>query len=286
MITSDVENFPGFPEGVTGPELMQKFKQQAEKFGATVRSENIAQVDFSKRPFTLVTEGGESVRANAVLIATGANAKLLGIKGEKELMATGAGVSACATCDGALYKGEELVVVGGGDTAMEEALFLTRFASKVTLVHRREEFRASKVMLERAQNHPKIAWELNAAVDEIITEKKMMGIFEKDMLTAVKLKSTVGKPDKVLKVGGLFVAIGHAPNVELFGEFLQLDDKGYLAVQPGTTRALGKNGKWVEGVFACGDVQDSYYRQAITAAGTGCMSAIDAERWLAEHHGH
>jgi thioredoxin reductase (NADPH) len=286
MITSEVENYPGFPKGVDGKELMGFFKAQAERFGTQVRSENIAKVDFSKRPFKLTTEGGETVEANAVIIATGANAKLLGIAKEKDLMSSGAGVSACATCDGALFKGEELAVVGGGDTAMEEALFLTRYASKVTLVHRREDFRASRVMLERAQKNPKIAWELNAVVDEILTEKKQMGIFEREALVGVRLKSTVGGPKRDVKVGGLFVAIGHAPNVELFTEFLKLDDKGYLAVKPGTTRALTKNGEWLEGVFACGDVQDSYYRQAITAAGTGCMSAIDCERWLAEHHGH
>jgi thioredoxin reductase (NADPH) len=286
MITSDVENFPGFPEGVTGPELMERMKKQAERFGAVVKSENIVTVDFSNHPYAVTSESGETVQANAILIATGANAKLLGIAKEGELMKTGAGVSACATCDGALYKGEELAVVGGGDTAMEEALFLTRFASKVTLVHRREDFRASQIMLKRAQENKKIAWELNAVVDEILTEKKQMGIFERDALVGVKLKSTKDGTSKTLKVGGLFVAIGHAPNTELFRDFLKLDEKGYLAVQPGTTRALAKNGKWLEGVFACGDVQDSYYRQAITAAGTGCMSAIDAERWLAEHQEH
>ncbi len=284
MITSDVENYPGFPEGIKGPEMMDRFKKQAERFGTTVKSENIAAVDFSKRPFTLTTEEGETLTAHAVIIATGANAKLLGIDKEKDLMSSGAGVSACATCDGALYKGEELAVVGGGDTAMEEALFLTRYASKVTLVHRREEFRASKVMLERARSNPKIAWELNAVVDEILTEKKKMGIFERDALVALRLKNTKDGGTKDIAVGGLFVAIGHEPNVSLFKEHLKLDDKGYLAVTPGTTRATARSGQWLDGVFACGDVQDSYYRQAITAAGTGCMAAIDCERWLAEHH--
>ena len=286
MITSDVENYPGFPEGIKGPEMMERFKKQAERFGTTVRSENIAKVDFSKRPFTLVTEGGETVHANAIIIATGANAKLLGLPKEKELMLKGAGVSACATCDGALYKGEELAVVGGGDTAMEEALFLTRFGTKVTVVHRRQEFRASRVMLERARKNPKIAWELDAAVEEILTERKGEGFLAKDLVVGLKLKSTKDAATRQLKVGGLFVAIGHSPNVELFTDFLKLDDKGYLTVTPGTTRATAKNGKWLDGVFACGDVQDSTYRQAITAAGTGCMAAIDAERWLAEHHGH
>ena len=281
MITSDVENYPGYPDGVMGPEMMADFRRQAERFDVDFVTDDVTRVDFSQRPFGIWVEG-EEYRANAVIIATGASARWLGLPGEQRLQ--GRGVSACATCDGALYKGYELAVVGGGDTAMEEALFLTRFATKVTVVHRRQEFRASKVMLERARKHPKIAWELDAAVDEILTERQGEGFLAKDMVNGIRLKSTKDGKTKELKVGGLFVAIGHAPNVELFTDVLRLDDKGYLETLPGTTRAMAKNGKWLEGVFACGDVQDSYYRQAITAAGTGCMSAIDSERWLAEHH--
>jgi thioredoxin reductase (NADPH) len=277
MWTSEVENFPGFPEGIKGPEMMERFKKQAERFGTTIRAENIAKVELRETPKTLTTEDGEVLKARAIIIATGANAKLLGLPREKELMGQGAGVSACATCDGAFYKGEELAVVGGGDSAMEEALFLTRFASKVTLIHRREEFRASRIMIERAKSNPKIAWELNQAPFELVTEKKKVGMFEKDWLTGVKLKSTKDGSEKVLKVGGMFVAIGHAPNTELFKGVLDMDDKGYLLPKGRSTKTN------LEGVFACGDVQDSYYRQAISAAGTGCMAAIDAERWLAEH---
>ena len=275
MTTSEVENFPGFPEGVTGPELMEKFKKQAEKFGCEVRTENVVKVDTTKRPFAVTSENGDTVHAHAVIVSTGATAKLLGVPREKELIAAGAGVSACATCDGAFYRNVEVAVVGGGDTAMEEALFLTRFASKVTIVHRREEFRASKIMLDRAKNHAKIAWELNAVVDELVTEKK--GPFNKDALVGVKLKSTNGGPAKELKVEGLFVAIGHEPNTHLFKGVLETDEKGYLVTKGKGTLTN------IEGIFACGDVQDSYYRQAITAAGSGCMAAIDAERFLAHH---
>jgi thioredoxin reductase (NADPH) len=257
--------------------MMEKFKAQATRFGAETLQENITKVDFSKRPFTLTTEGGKTIVTETVIISTGANAKLLGLPKEKELMSSGTGVSACATCDGAFYKGEEVVVVGGGDTAMEEALFLTRFASKVTLVHRREDFRASKVMLDRAKSNPKIAWELNAAVESIMTEKRKKGMFEKEWLTGVVLKSTNGGPSKTVACGGLFVAIGHEPNTKLFTEVLDHDDKGYLITQGKSTKTK------IPGVFACGDVQDSYYRQAITAAGSGCSAAIDAERFLAEH---
>jgi thioredoxin reductase (NADPH) len=276
MWTSEVENYPGFPEGVTGPEMMEKFKAQAEKFGCDVRTENIAKVDLTKSPFTLTTEEGDVVKTHALIISTGANAKLLGIPKEKELMAAGAGVSACATCDGAFYKNQEVVVVGGGDTAMEEALFLTRFASKVTVVHRREDFRASKIMVDRAKNHAKIAWELNAVVDEIITEKK--GPLGREAVVALVLKSTKDGAKKNIKADGLFIAIGHQPNVDLFKDWLKLDEKGYLTTEGKSTRTT------IPGVFACGDCQDSVYRQAVTAAGTGCAAAIDAERWLAEHH--
>jgi thioredoxin reductase (NADPH) len=273
MTTSDVENYPGFPEGVHGPKMMELFKKQAERFGCEVRTENVVKIDASKRPFVVTSENGDSVEAHAVIISTGATAKLLGLPREKELIQAGAGVSACATCDGAFYKNVEVGVVGGGDTAMEEALFLTRFASKVTLIHRREEFRASKIMIERAQKNPKIAWELNAAVDELLTEKK--GPFNKDTLTGVKLKSTKDGSKKELKLDGLFVAIGHEPNVSLFKGMLDMDEKGYLVTKGKSTFTN------IEGIFACGDVQDSYYRQAVTAAGSGCMAAIDVERWLA-----
>lgn len=277
MWTSEVENFPGFPEGVKGPELMERFKKQAERFGSKIYSENIEKIDFKKRPFELTSESGEVHKAKALIIATGANAKLLGVPQEKELMNQGAGVSACATCDGAFYKGEELVVVGGGDSALEEALFLTRFASKVTLVHRREEFRASKIMVDRVKAHAKIQLAMSAEVSGIVTEKKKVGPFEKDWLVGVQLKSTKDGSVKPVKAGGLFVAIGHAPNTSLFQGVLEMDDKGYLI-----TKGKSSNTS-LEGVFACGDVQDSHYRQAISAAGSGCMAAIDAERWLAEH---
>lgn len=277
MWTSEVENFPGFPEGVKGPELMERFKKQAERFGSKILSENIEKIDFKKRPFELTSESGEVHKAKALIIATGANAKLLGLPQEKELMNQGAGVSACATCDGAFYKGEELVVVGGGDSALEEALFLTRFASKVTLVHRREEFRASKIMVDRVKAHAKIQLAMSAEVSGIVTEKKKVGPFEKDWLVGVQLKSTKDGSVKPVKAGGLFVAIGHAPNTSLFQGVLEMDDKGYLI-----TKGKSSNTS-LEGVFACGDVQDSHYRQAISAAGSGCMAAIDAERWLAEH---
>jgi thioredoxin reductase (NADPH) len=277
MWTSEVENFPGFPHGIKGPEMMAKFKEQAERFGTVARQENIAKVDLSQRPFTLTTEDGVVLTTDALIIATGATAKLLGLPGEKELMNAGAGVSACATCDGAFYKGEELIVVGGGDSAMEEALYLTRFATKVTLVHRRDEFRASKIMVDRAKENAKIAWELNQIPVEIVKEKKKVGIFEKDWLVGVKVKHAKTGEEKIIKAGGLFVAIGHQPNTRLFEGALDTDDKGYLVPQGRSSKTK------IPGVFICGDVQDSVYRQAITAAGSGCMAAIDAERFLAGH---
>lgn len=277
MNTSDVENFPGFPEGILGPELMALFKQQALRFGAVSREENIAKVDFAARPFKLWTEGGDLVLARSVIISTGANAMLLGIPKERELMASGGGVSACATCDGAFFKGVDVAVVGGGDTAMEEALFLTRFARSVTVIHRRDQFRASKIMVDRAEENPKIRFELNKVVDEILTTKKPP--LDRDNLCGVRLKDTVTGETKALELEGLFIAIGHQPNTELFKEWLTLDQKKYIVT-------LEKSSKTqIPGVFACGDVQDSYYRQAITAAGSGCMAAIDAERFL-ENEGH
>lgn len=272
MLTSEVENYPGFPDGLLGPNLMEKFESQAKRFGALCIEKNISRVDFSKRPFALITEDNEEVLAKTVIIATGANAKLLGIEKEKELMASGAGVSACATCDGAFYKNADVAVVGGGDTAMEEALFLTRYAKSVTIIHRREDFRASKIMVERAQKNPKIKWQLNKAVDEILVSAG-----PRQALSGITLKDTKTGALSSIQTEGLFVAIGHQPNTSLFQGILALDDKGYIATK-------GQSAKTeIPGVFACGDVQDSVYRQAITAAGSGCMAAIDAERYL-EHH--
>jgi thioredoxin reductase (NADPH) len=265
MITSEVENFPGFPKGVMGPELMNLFKEQAVRFGTETRTENITHLDLSKRPFELTSETGDKVLAQTVILAMGANAKLLGIPLEKELMARGAGVSACATCDGAFYKNVDVAVVGGGDTAFEEAQFLTRFASSVTLIHRRSDFRASKIMVSRAQANPKIKFELNEEVQEILVEN--------NQLSGVRLKN------KTLKLQGLFIAIGHQPNSDLVKGQLSLNPAGYV-------KTLGQSAKTeIDGVFACGDLQDAVYRQAITAAGSGCQAAIDCERYL-ESQGH
>jgi thioredoxin reductase (NADPH) len=264
MITTDVENYPGFPDGVMGPELMDKFRKQAERFGARLLQVDVTAVDFSSHPFQ-VRVGADEYTADAVVIATGAEAKWLGIPGEKTL--TGKGVSACATCDGFFFRDQELIVVGGGDTAMEEALFLTKFASKVTIVHRRDEFRASKIMAARALEHEKIEVLWNTVVTEIHGE---------DTVTSVTLEDTVSGETREFETEGVFVAIGHKPTTDLFVGQLDLDDNGYLiAGLNGGTRTS------VEGVFAAGDVADHTYRQAVTAAGTGCMAAIDAERWLA-----
>ncbi|MEM7402917.1 MAG: thioredoxin-disulfide reductase [Myxococcota bacterium] len=271
MLTSDVENFPGFPQGILGPQLMELFQSQAVRFGTQVRQHNVVQVDFSRSPYRLIDGEGKETLARSVILATGASAKLIGIDKEKELMASGGGVSACATCDGAFYKGVDVAVVGGGDSAMEEALFLTRFASSVTIVHRREEFRASRIMLERARANPKISWQLNQVVHRLITKT---GQGNKDELVGLQLQHTQTKEHTELACPGLFVAIGHQPNTKLFVDQLETDETGYICTQGNSCRTS------VPGVFACGDVQDRVYRQAITAAGSGCMAAIDAERFL------
>lgn len=264
MITTDVENYPGFPDGILGPELMDKFRKQTEKFGTRLRQVDVTEVDFSVRPFK-INVGADEYTADAVIIASGANATWLGIPGEKKL--TGKGVSACATCDGFFFRGQELIVVGGGDTAMEEALFLTKFASKVTIVHRRDELRASKIMAARVEQNPKIDMRWNSVVTEIHGD---------ELVSGVTLEDTVTGKSSEMPIGGVFVAIGHKPTTDLFIDELDLDENGYLVIADnGGTRTS------VEGVFAAGDVVDHVYRQAVTAAGTGCMAAIDAERWLA-----
>jgi thioredoxin reductase (NADPH) len=264
MITTDVENYPGFPDGILGPELMDQFRKQAERFGARLQQVDVTKVDFESRPLQ-VNVGADEYTADAVVVATGATAKWLGIPGEEEL--TGRGVSACATCDGFFFRDQELVVVGGGDTAMEEALFLTKFASKVTIVHRRDEFRASKIMAQRVLDHEKI---------EVLWNTVLTEIHGNTTVEKVTLEDTVTGENREMLANGVFVAIGHKPNTELFAEELDLDENGYIVKSPdGSTRTD------VDGVFAAGDVADHTYRQAVTAAGTGCMAAIDAERWLA-----
>ena len=260
-ITSEVENFPGFPEGIQGPELMERFRAQAERFGASVVDVEADRVDFSSRPFRAWAAGVE-FRADAVIVATGASALWLGLPSEERLR--GRGVSACATCDGFFFRDKAIAVVGGGDSAMEEALFLTRFASKVTLIHRREGFRASKIMLDRVAASPKIALALNTVVDEVLGDEAVEGL---------RLRDTRTGAERILPVQGLFVAIGYRPNTALFGGVLETDERGYLVVRDET-------GSSVEGVFVAGDVHDHRYRQAVTAAGDGARAAIDAERWL------
>jgi thioredoxin reductase (NADPH) len=263
MLTTDVENFPGFPEGVSGPDLMELLQKQAERFGARVLMEDASEVDLGVHPFRIGTESAQ-FRADAVVIATGASARWLGLPSEERLM--NRGVSACATCDGALFRDREMAVVGGGDTAMEEALFLTRFASQVHVVHRRDELRASRIMRERVLRHEKIRLIWDSVVEEILGENEVTG---------VRLRNVKTQQEAELPVEALFVAIGHTPNSELFRPWVKTNDVGYVVVEAGSTRTS------VDGVFACGDVMDPSYRQAVTAAGTGCMAALDAERWLA-----
>ncbi len=265
MLTSDVENYPGFPEGIMGPELMDRMRAQAERFGAEMWTDYVESVDFKARPFTVRTANGQVEKAETVIIATGATAKWLGIESEKRLM--GKGVSACAVCDAAFYRGKEVCVTGGGDTAMEESLFLTKFASKVTLIHRRSEFRASKIMQERARSNSKITFVLDSVVDEVLGKETVEG---------VRVKNVKNNEKKEIPCQGFFVAIGHQPNTKAFIGQINLDEKGYI-VADSRTRTN------VPGVFACGDVMDVLYRQAVTAAGTGCMSALEAERFLENH---
>lgn len=262
MLTSDVENYPGFPEGITGPEMMEIFRKQAARFGTRFESKNVTKVDFSTRPFK-IWQGQNLFETRSVIIATGASAQYLGLESEKKFM--GKGVSACATCDGAFFKNMNVAVVGGGDTAMEEATFLTRFAKKVYLIHRRDVFRASKIMLEKVKNNSKIEVRVNETVEEVLGTKGV----EK-----LKLRNTATNQLSELNVEGMFLAIGHKPNTSIFKGLLDLNSVGYINPKPGTSYTS------VEGVFAAGDVQDPHYRQAITAAGSGCMAAIDCERWL------
>ena len=266
-ITTEVENFPGFPQGIQGPELMVFMREQAARFGTEMLSERITKVDFSRRPFSLWDSEDHETRAEAVIVATGASAMLLGIPGEDSLM--GYGVSACATCDAAFFRNVHVAIIGGGDSAMEEANYLTKFAQKVTIVHRREDFRASKIMLHKAQHNPKIEFLLNTVVEEMLPHP------DKRRLRALKIRNTKTNEVSEMPIDGAFVAIGHKPNTELFKGQLELDAKGYVVLKEKTHTN-------VEGVFAAGDVADSWYRQAITAAGTGCAAALDAERWLAE----
>jgi thioredoxin reductase (NADPH) len=266
--TTEVENFPGFIDGISGSELMYNMRMQAQRFGAQFMSGWVNNVDFSQRPFKLTVEGVGELQAESIIISTGASAKLLGIPGEKESM--GRGVSTCATCDGFFFRGKKIIVVGGGDSAMEEANFLTRFATEVRIVHRRSDLRASQIMQDRARQNPKIIWSLNESPLEVIA-----GVDH--VVTGLKVRNQVSGLEEIHETDGIFVAIGHTPNTGFLGEQLQTDEQGYLLVKPGTADTN------IPGIFACGDVQDSKYRQAITSAGSGCIAALDCERFLEEH---
>ncbi len=274
MFTTEIENYPGFPEGVTGQEMMADFKAQAERFGTRVITEDIVRVDFTGRPFRLWSGAGEEVEASAVILATGANARWIGLENEERLAQSGGGVSACAVCDGALpfFRDRVIAVVGGGDSALEDALYMTKFASEVVVIHRRDELRASKIMQQRAFENEKIRIDWNTVVTDVLGD---------DEITGVRLKDTVTGDEREMEVGGLFVAIGHTPNTAFLGDQVTLKDNGYVAA-PVPWRTVTS----VPGVFAAGDVMDDYYRQAVTAAGTGCMAALEAERWLAHGEDH
>jgi thioredoxin reductase (NADPH) len=270
-ITTEVENYPGFPEGILGPEMMDLFRKQAQRFNAKTLFQDVAKVDFSKRPFRVYSNDQEYI-GDSVIIATGASAKLLDLPSEKTYF--GYGVSACATCDGFFFKGLEVVVVGGGDTAMEEATFLTKFASKVTVVHRRDHLRASKIMQDRAFKNPKISFVWDSAIEEVLGKEEK----GKKSMTGVKIKNLKNGKTSDLRADGLFIAIGHQPNTQIFQGQIDMDERGYILTKPNSSRTN------VAGVFAAGDVADPTYRQAVTAAGMGCMAAIDAERFLESQH--
>ncbi len=262
-LTTDVENYPGFPEGIQGPDLVLRMKEQAERFGADYRMEEVEKVDLTQRPFTVFTNKNE-YRTEAIIVAAGASAKLLGLESERALL--GHGVSTCATCDGFFFRDQEVMVAGGGDTAMEEALFLTKFAKRVTIVHRRDELRASKIMAQRALNHPKIEFLWDTVITDILDPAKLQ-------VEAVRTRNVKTEKEKTLSTDGVFIGIGHKPNTEFFEGQLDLNPQGYLKVHKGSSTSM-------EGIFAAGDVHDHVYRQAVTAAGAGCRAAIDAERWL------